>query len=126
MDGTYQFRRAQDGRLIGKAENKNDECVSVCRPEDNYARDITLEVIGDVVSVDEVYDENLLFTITDRNLVINGLEKNNKINISSLSGTMIISDIVNSSAVSYSMEQGIYVVNIITNKGIVTKKIFVK
>lgn len=75
MDGTYQFRRAQDGRLIGKAENKNDECVSVCRPEDNYARDITLEVIGDVVSVDEVYDENLLFTITDRNLVINGLEK---------------------------------------------------
>ena len=112
--------------MIGKAENKNDECVSVCRPEDNYARDITLEVIGDVVSVDEVYDENLLFTITDRNLVINGLEKNNKINISSLSGTMIISDIVNSSAVSYSMEQGIYVVNIITNKGIVTKKIFVK
>ncbi len=125
LDGTYSFRRAQDGRMVGKAENKTEECISVCRPEADYARDVTLTAIGVLTGVHSM-ESQLVFTTSEQGLVISGLEENSKISIFSIIGTAVVQNSqINGSSASYTLAPGAYVVSVSSESGKVNRKVLI-
>lgn len=126
LDGTYSFRRTQDGRMVGKAENKTEECISVCRPEADYARNVTLTAIGNVTGIGSITSQ-LVFTTSKQELTVAGLEENNNISIHSIGGkTLVLNDRVNRSSVSYPLAPGVYVVSVTSVSETVNRKVLVK
>lgn len=126
LDGTYSFRRAQDGRLVGKAENKTEECISVCRPEADYARTVTLTAIGNTTGLNTLTSQ-VTFATSGQELIITGLEGNNRINIYSIVGVgIVLNDQVNDASASYSLAPGAYVVSVVTESGKINKKVLIK
>lgn len=127
LDGTYSFCRAQDGRLVGKAENKNEECISVCRPEADYARNVTLTAIGTATGTHSMEESQLMFATSGQELAISGLEGNNSISVYSIVGTaVVLNDRVSSSSASYTLAPGVYVVSVLSESGIVNRKVVIK
>lgn len=126
LDGTYSFRRAQDGRMVGKAENKTEECISLCRPEADYARDVMLAAIGVITGVSSMKSQ-LVFTISGQQLAISGLERNSAINIYSMVGAAVVQDSrVSGSTVTYTLAPGAYVVSVLSESGKENRKVLIK